>query len=168
VPCRECAGGGGLGAYCAVGDCSCSCHHWLGANERSAPPPTPPTRDDLIALLRRWNDLGDEPGYGEGLEDEDVLAEHVRWREQYEALADDTDRALAAEARRPIGDAGPAARHVARVEIDLESFSRGGSSRTATCSCGWRGPDRGTLELAADDALLHERSEFTVQRRKDA
>jgi hypothetical protein len=162
VPCRECARDNGRGAYCAVTNCSCSCHHWLGANERTVPPPIPPTRDDLVALLRRWNDLQDEPQLDA---DEQVLAEHVQWREQYEALADATDRALAAEGRRPIGTPGPAARHVASVEIDLESIRRGGSCRTATCTCGWRGPERSSLELAVDDALIHEQSDFAVQRK---
>jgi len=32
--------------------------------------------------------------------------------------------------------------------------------------CDWKGPERGTLELAVDDALLHERSEFEIVRRK--
>ncbi|HSX22564.1 MAG TPA: hypothetical protein VLE97_07310 [Gaiellaceae bacterium] len=139
VPCRECAGDEGRGAYCAVVDCSCACHHWLGANEKSVPPPDPPTREALVSLLRRWrvaNAEGDD---------------------ENEALADETDRAIAAEARRPTGDAGPCVRHVARVEIDLESYRRGGSCRTAACACGWRGPERGTLELAADDAIGHER-----------
>ncbi len=49
-------------------------------------------------------------------------------------------------------------RHLAYVEVDLESISHRGSTRTATCGCGWRGPERGTLELAADDALTHERT----------
>jgi len=50
-------------------------------------------------------------------------------------------------------------RHLAYVEADLESFRRGGSTRTAVCLCGWRGPQRGTLELVTDDALTHERSQ---------
>lgn len=56
-------------------------------------------------------------------------------------------------------------RCIAYVEIDQESLRRGGSSRTATCTCGWRGPERGSLELAVDDALLHEKSDFAVQRK---
>lgn len=48
--------------------------------------------------------------------------------------------------------------HLACVEMNPESFLRGGSSRTAVCRCGWRGPQRGTLELVVDDALEHERA----------
>lgn len=48
-------------------------------------------------------------------------------------------------------------RHVAHVESDPESFRRGGSTRTAVCSCGWRGPQRATIEVVADDAVEHER-----------
>jgi hypothetical protein len=55
-------------------------------------------------------------------------------------------------------------RHLAYVEVDTESIGRGGSTRTAACLCGWKGPQRSTLELAADDALVHERS-FPVDRR---
>jgi hypothetical protein len=35
------------------------------------------------------------------------------------------------------------------------------------CLCGWEGPQRGTLELAADDALTHERSANSVSNRRD-
>jgi hypothetical protein len=49
-------------------------------------------------------------------------------------------------------------RHLAYVDVDLESIARGGSTRTAACRCGWRGPQRATLELATDDALTHERT----------
>ncbi len=49
-------------------------------------------------------------------------------------------------------------KHFASIETDLESVRRGGSTRTALCTCGWRGPQRATIELAADDALIHERS----------
>ncbi len=110
VPCRQCAGDqllakgalSGRGAYCAVIDCSCSCHHWLGANEHSVSPPDPPTRDALVALLRRWRELEPEPTPGEGLvSDGEVFADHEAWNATYEALADETDRALAAEGRRP-------------------------------------------------------------------
>jgi hypothetical protein len=48
-------------------------------------------------------------------------------------------------------------RHLAYVEPDLESMRRGGSTRMAACICGWRGPQRGSLEMATDDALTHER-----------
>ena len=54
------------------------------------------------------------------------------------------------------------ARHLAYIEPDLESLRRGGSCRTAVCRCGWRGPERVTLELAVDDALLHERSDMHI------
>lgn len=47
--------------------------------------------------------------------------------------------------------------HVTSVVVDLESVRRGGTTRTAACACGWTGPQRGTMELAADDALSHER-----------
>jgi hypothetical protein len=49
-------------------------------------------------------------------------------------------------------------KHVAYIDPDLESMRRGGSSRIAACSCGWRGPERATLELAYDDARQHEGS----------
>lgn len=51
-----------------------------------------------------------------------------------------------------------AARHVTRVDVDFSSVKRGGSTRAAACLCGWRGPERGTMDLAADDALAHERA----------
>ena len=55
-------------------------------------------------------------------------------------------------------------RHAAYIEHDLEPLRRGGlCSRTALCVCGWRGPQRATLELAADDALMHERSALPVR-----
>jgi len=57
--------------------------------------------------------------------------------------------------------------HVASIEIDQWSLRRGGTTRKAVCICGWRGPERGTVELAADDALLHEKSEFAVQRKTE-
>lgn len=47
-------------------------------------------------------------------------------------------------------------RHVAGIEVDDDSVRRGGSTRRASCTCGWRGPERATLELACDDALEHE------------
>lgn len=53
-------------------------------------------------------------------------------------------------------------RHLAYIEADFESWRRGGSCRAAVCLCGWRGPQRATLELAADDALVHERSDMHV------
>ena len=53
-----------------------------------------------------------------------------------------------------------APRCLAYIEADFESLRRGGSCRTAVCRCGWKGPQRGSLELAADDALLHERSDM--------
>jgi hypothetical protein len=48
--------------------------------------------------------------------------------------------------------------HIASITIDWESTRRGGTTRNAVCSCGWIGPERGTLTLAADDAMLHERN----------
>lgn len=49
------------------------------------------------------------------------------------------------------------ARHLAYVEADFQSFRHGGSCRTAACLCGWKGPQRATLEVAVDDALMHEK-----------
>lgn len=46
--------------------------------------------------------------------------------------------------------------HIASIAVDLESVRRGGSCRTAVCTCGWVGPERATLEMAADDAMEHE------------
>ena len=57
-------------------------------------------------------------------------------------------------------------RHLAYVEPDFESMHRGGSCRTAVCLCGWKGPERGTLELAVDDALIHEGSGMHVTERR--
>jgi hypothetical protein len=62
-------------------------------------------------------------------------------------------------------DSPVTARHLAYVEADFESIGRGGSTRTAVCLCGWKGPQRSTLELAADDALMHERT-IPVDRHK--
>lgn len=53
-------------------------------------------------------------------------------------------------------------RHLAYVEANFESWRRGGSCRTAACLCGWKGPQRATLELAVDDALLHEGSDMHI------
>lgn len=60
----------------------------------------------------------------------------------------------------------PATRHIAYVAPDIESRRRGGSCRTAACLCGWKGPDRVSLELAAEDALEHEGSEFWLVRKE--
>lgn len=57
-------------------------------------------------------------------------------------------------------------RHLAYVEADFASWQRGGSCRTAVCLCGWRGGQRATLELAVDDALLHEHSGMHIVRRR--
>lgn len=59
-------------------------------------------------------------------------------------------------------DTDQSCRHLAYVEADFESMRRGGSCRTAMCLCGWKGPQRGTLELAVDDALTHEQSTFCI------
>ena len=69
----------------------CECHHWLGANNARAPPP--PT-DDLVALLLRWRAL-------------EVYDDRSPCRETYEALADATNRAIAAEGRRPNHEVQP-------------------------------------------------------------
>lgn len=50
-----------------------------------------------------------------------------------------------------------ARRHVTGVGVDFKSVRRGGSTRTASCICGWRGVQRATMEMAADDAVIHER-----------
>ena len=58
-----------------------------------------------------------------------------------------------------------ARRHLAYIEADFESMYRGGSCRMAACLCGWKGPQRpqrATLELAVDDALIHERSDMHI------
>lgn len=52
----------------------------------------------------------------------------------------------------------PPLRHVTGVEVDKVSLRRGGSCRVAACACGWFGPERSTMELAADDALEHEKA----------
>jgi hypothetical protein len=57
-------------------------------------------------------------------------------------------------------------RHYAYIEAAFDSIRRGGSTRIAACFCGWRGPERGTLELAADDALMHEKAATTERRRR--
>lgn len=51
-------------------------------------------------------------------------------------------------------------RHVSSVINDAESFRRGGSTRIAACTCGWIGPQRSTMELAADDAIEHEKESY--------
>ena len=99
IPCRDCAADEGRGAYCAIADCTCECHHWLGANERSRPAPEPSARDELVALLKRWRDLDADPqAYSTA---DDNVHDHESWRQTYAALAADTDRVLVAEKRRP-------------------------------------------------------------------
>jgi hypothetical protein len=56
-------------------------------------------------------------------------------------------------------------RHVTYIEVDLELCLRGSTTRIARCICEWRGPERGSIELAADDALTHERSNFWITRK---
>lgn len=57
--------------------------------------------------------------------------------------------------------------HIAYVGVDLEWMRRhGGSTRTAICTCGWQGPQRATLELAVDDALIHEKSDMQVVQKR--
>lgn len=48
--------------------------------------------------------------------------------------------------------------HLVSVEYDPIDLRRGGTTRRAECTCGWRGPERGTFTLAADDAATHETS----------
>jgi len=121
-PCSACAGKGPatlldaaagveLNAYCVIADCRCACHQLRRTNARhvppseTPPPPEPPTRDELVDLLRRWRDLDGEPQPGEGLvSDDEVLTAHAAWREVYDALTDATDKALAAEGRQPGGE----------------------------------------------------------------
>jgi hypothetical protein len=59
-------------------------------------------------------------------------------------------------------DNRPRKRHIASIEAHPDSLRRGGSTRTAICNCGWRGPQRASIELAADDALTHEGSDAQV------
>lgn len=70
------------------------------------------------------------------------LSVYVLGNSDRSSLTDQTDRS--------------AAGHFAYIEAHLESFGRGGTCRMAACLCGWRGAQRGTLELAVDDALEHE------------
>ena len=58
-------------------------------------------------------------------------------------------------------------KHIAHIDRLLDSLHRGGSCRVAVCTCGWHGPERGTLELAADDALTHEGSGYRIAPRKE-
>ena len=69
-------------------------------------------------------------------------------------------RVTVAEDRFDDDDAPPPVRHVASIRVDLGSLQRGGSVRTAVCTCGWIGPERREFLLAADDASLHERGEL--------
>jgi hypothetical protein len=39
------------------------------------------------------------------------------------------------------------------------------TTRMANCHCGWNGPQRATIELAADDALIHEESDHHVVKK---
>ena len=52
--------------------------------------------------------------------------------------------------------------HIAYVEVDFDDLS----TRTAVCTCGWKGPERTTLELAVDDALIHEESDMQVVQKR--
>lgn len=45
--------------------------------------------------------------------------------------------------------------HGTSIVANFESFRRGGSTRTARCSCGWIGPQRSTIEMVEDDADVH-------------
>ena len=40
------------------------------------------------------------------------------------------------------------------------------SARFAVCKCGWKGPQRATLECVLDDALQHEESDMELTMRK--
>ncbi len=68
-------------------------------------------------------------------------------------VKDYTDRLVASAP--PVQSPAPL-HHITSVEVDVESLRRGGSSRSAACGCGWRGPERSTMAVAADDALAHE------------
>lgn len=48
--------------------------------------------------------------------------------------------------------------HVATIERVPDPQPTGTTRRAVCGACGWRGPERGTMELAADDALGHERA----------
>ncbi len=43
-----------------------------------------------------------------------------------------------------------------RARADEDSIPRWKRPRMAECSCGWSGPERATMRLAADDADIHE------------
>jgi hypothetical protein len=47
--------------------------------------------------------------------------------------------------------------HVTGIAVVADSVRRGGTTRRAICACGWHGPQRGTMVMAADDAIRHER-----------
>lgn len=40
------------------------------------------------------------------------------------------------------------------------------TARFAVCKCGWKGPQRRTLECVVDDALVHEESDMELTLRK--
>lgn len=46
--------------------------------------------------------------------------------------------------------------HICYIDMDAADARRGGTTRIAKCICGWVGPERGTFDLAADDAKQHE------------
>lgn len=79
-------------------------------------------------------------------------------------VVEDGPKFSGVETRLGVMDPARTVRHITCVNFDLESVARGGSTRRATCICGWHGPERGTIELAADDALMHEGSEMHVVR----
>ncbi len=106
---------------------------------------------------------------------------HQRWdelralRKEHDALTKERDRlraALAADGRpgpcavpdctseeplpHDFHESAVPVRHIAHIKVHKESLRRGGSCRIAVCICGWHGPQRATLEMAADDALIHE------------
>lgn len=55
--------------------------------------------------------------------------------------------------------AKPTTKHVTFIELNYESYRRGGTCRSAACFCGWKGPQRATIQLAYDDVMEHERWE---------
>ena len=47
--------------------------------------------------------------------------------------------------------------HISYIDMDAADARRGGTTRVAKCLCGWVGPERGTIAMAADDAQEHEK-----------
>ncbi len=87
-------------------------------------------------------------GRAEGVDFEDARAQVIAWLARYVPWAHSMYQ-------REVKAAGI---HITSVRIIAESIARGESARKATCTCGWAGPERATMTLAADDANQHESS----------